>query len=474
MTGGAENLKGAQVLDVLTSLVDKSLVVVEETPSGMRFRLLDTVRQHSKEKLQEEDELQWAGKHFDYFSDMVRTAEPEFTGRNSVASFETLDREHENLRSALEFARVSDPDPGLEMAASLWRFWYVRGHMAEGRSWLEKLLEAANVSTTPGRAKAFHGLGILSIIKGDRESSIKYHSSSLAIRRELNDEAGIAYSLSALGAVADEAGDFLAAREKYEESLAIFRRLGIRHGITINVINLGKAVSRQGDFDAARPLLEESIKIARASGDLRNLAIALNNLATIELDDGNVGAAEAGITQSKALFEQIGDPWGVALTLTTMGRMYQMRGDLDLAYEVTKQSLEQMERAGDLREGAEQHFSLASICFDQGDIESAKMLCRKGIAAFPEIQDRWLVSHVLALLGSVWSGDDPKFAAFIWGAGERLREEIGAALLKITRASYEKSLALARERLSASDFDAEWKRGRDADFDEVMAVVLEL
>lgn len=298
---GGNLIEEWEIVDLLGSLGDKSLLVIEPAVDGFRYRLLETVRQHAREELEKGDVVPWEIRHFRHFSELVRAAEPQFTGPNSVACFDTLDKEHENLRAALEFARVNCPDAGLEMAASLWRFWYVRGHMAEGRSWLEKLLLAASESSSPERAKAFHGLGVLTIVQGDRENAIKYHNSSLAIKRELNDEAGIGYSLSALGAAADEAGDFTEAREKYEESLAIFRRLGLQHGITIAVINLGRAVSHQGDFEAARPLLEESIKIARASGDPRNLALALNNLAAIDLDDGKLEAAETGATQSRAL-----------------------------------------------------------------------------------------------------------------------------------------------------------------------------
>jgi len=468
----ASQIEKWEIVNLLCSLGDKSLLITEPSEDGFRYRLLETVRQHCREELRKEDEVPWARKHFDHFSAMVRNAEPQFTGPNAIACFDDLDKEHDNLRSALEFASVHVPDAGLEMAASLWRFWYVRGHMAEGRSWLEKFLSVSSHSNTSDRAKAFHGLGVLSMVQGDRERAVKNYNASLAIKRELNDEAGIAYSLSALGAAADEVGDFQSAREQYEESLAIFRRLGLQHGITIAVINLGRTVSHQGDYEAACPLLEESIRIARTSGDLRNLALALNNLASIDVEDGRADAAEIGATQSKALFEQIGDPWGVALTLTTLGRMHQVRGDLEKAYEITKQSLEQLERAGDARQSAEQYVRLGSVRFDQGDLSSARDLCRTGIAAFVEISDRWALANALSLFGCIRASEDPSLAAFSWGACERLREDIGAPLLKSARASYEKSVALAREKLGAAEFDSSWRRGRDADFDDVLAAVL--
>lgn len=131
-----------------------------------------------------------------------------------------------------------------------------------------------------------------------------------------------------------------------------------------------------------------------------------------------------------------------------------------------------MQRAGDVREGSEQEVNLASILFDQGDIEAAKVHCLKGIAAFAAISDKWAMSHSLALYGSICVAEDPKFAAFIWGAAERLREEIGVPLQKVARAALEKSLTLARERLSASELDAEWNRGREAGFESVIVAVL--
>jgi predicted ATPase len=146
------------VFDLLTSLVDKSLVVAEVRNTATRYTLLDTVRQYARDRLQEiGDESTWQRRHFAYFLVMAEDAETQLKGADQAAWLDRLEAEHDNLRSALAWScsRSGDAAGGLRLGGALWRFWLTRGYFAEGRGWLSGLLAATlNEKVGAVRAKA--------------------------------------------------------------------------------------------------------------------------------------------------------------------------------------------------------------------------------------------------------------------------------------------------------------------------------
>ncbi len=473
MRSEPQKIEKWEIVNLLSSLVDKSLVLADHSAGGMRCQLLETVRQYGREGLVAEDSLpMWEAKHFDYFQGVVEEGEPELTGPQSQEWFNRFSVEHENIRGALEFARVERPKEGLRFVANLWRFSYVRGHLEEGRNWLQRLLEVAPDEATPERAKAYHGAGVLSISQGDRVAAERFHKGSLSIKRELNDRTGIGYSLSARGMVAHERGEFDDARRAHEEALAIFRDLDEQRGISIAVINLSLALQMQGDFLAAKPLLKECISITRQSGDRRNMALALNNLGIIEVDQNEPEAAWKHLAESKATFEELGDPWGVALTLAGIGCVAYLRGQHAEAYETFNTGLIQLKQMGDVRGAAQRQVDMANMSLDIGDIDYATKLCHEALSTFSEMQDRWGLAHGLACAGAILCEIDPYLAAKVWGAIEVLRDQINAPIQNMDRGRFERRLAETRARTAAAAFEAAWEIGRKTPLDEIVKTAL--
>jgi predicted ATPase len=147
-----EGVKQEDVLDILTSLVDKSLVGTEERNSATRYRLLETVRQYALERLREGgEEAQWRGRHLAHFVAVTEEAEPQLTGADQRTWLERLEAEHDNLRSALAWSSTAGGDAarGLRLAGAFWWFWYVRGYFGEGRRWLSALLADSDTLIWP-------------------------------------------------------------------------------------------------------------------------------------------------------------------------------------------------------------------------------------------------------------------------------------------------------------------------------------
>src|SRR5579871_5032422 len=208
-----EGIEEWQVLDLLTSLVDKSLVTFEERePAGGRYRLLEMVRQYAAESLQASGESeQIKRKHRDWCVAFAEEEQPRMRSAEQEKSLQRLETEHENLRTALGWCRVEEngAQAGLRLAGALGRFWEVRGYMTEGRRYLaEALGREEGAGRTPERARALNCAGVLAHRQGDYASARSLTEESLAIRRELGDRLGIAYSLNNLGILAKDQGDY--------------------------------------------------------------------------------------------------------------------------------------------------------------------------------------------------------------------------------------------------------------------------
>jgi predicted ATPase/transcriptional regulator with XRE-family HTH domain len=307
------------VLDVLTSLMDKSLLRPEDgTDAEPRFGMLETIREYALERLEEsgEDEA-LSRRHAVYYRALAEQAEPALTGPEQPQWLARLEREHDNLRAALHWARESgDAVFGLHLAGTLWRFWYTHGHLTEGRTWLDGFLEASGGGEVPAiRAKGLLGAGVLARMQGDYARAAALCEESLTLYRLLGDTQGIAVALNVLGNAAVNQGDYERAIALSEESLALQRTLGHKRGIALALNNLGMVVLYQGDYRRARILCEESLALARELGDNRSIASALTNLGDVARDQGHCERAAAIYTEGIPLFQAMGDNEGVATCL---------------------------------------------------------------------------------------------------------------------------------------------------------------
>src|SRR5579862_7397475 len=227
-----EGIEHRDGLDLLTSLADKSLVVPEQNGAQTRYRLLETVRQYARDRLEDSGRSAAVrARHRDYYLALAEEADPKLRSAEQAEWLRRLEQEHENLRAGLEWSLVeAQSTGGLRLCGALQRFWWTRGHFTEGRLWCTRVLGKAGAEErTRERAYVLNAAGVLSHDQGDYLAAKALHEEGLAIRRELGDRRGTAASLGNLGNVALNQGDYPAARALYEESLAILRALGDRY-----------------------------------------------------------------------------------------------------------------------------------------------------------------------------------------------------------------------------------------------------
>jgi predicted ATPase/DNA-binding NarL/FixJ family response regulator len=304
------NVGVAPILDGLESLVNKSLLQREQLTSGeVRFRMLETIREFAHEQLVNSGRLSdlrdgW----LDYLIQLANRSRQALLGREQAAALETLDREHDNLRAALRWCIDSkDAERGLRLAASLWRFWYVRGFFTEGRTWLAELLALpTGTARSAVRASALTAAGNLAYNQGDDAAAEMLQQDGLAIWRELGDQRGTAASLDTLGALAYRRGDCDRATALLEESLLVKRESQDRWGIAAALHHLGEVALEQGHFSAARARYEDSLIEWLELGDSWSIALVFESLAALAHARGNSARGLRLIGAAGALRERLG------------------------------------------------------------------------------------------------------------------------------------------------------------------------
>ena len=325
----AESVSGddLDVVDGLAALTDSGLIRVEGTDEAPRFTMLEPIREYAAERLEESGDVEELGRrHADFFIGLAEGAEPNLRG-SPGDWLDRLEREHDNFRAALDRLEASgDGENALRLAAALWRFWYQRGHLAEGRRRLESALRA-DERPTAARGKALNGAASLAVNTGDASTARHLAEEALALHRTLGDAWGAAYSEFMLGAAVTGEGDLVRAQQLYEESVRVFRQLGDEHSGLLVTRNLASIYAYLGDDERARAVYEDNLRRARATHNDRMEASTLGALATIALDEGRVEDAASMLKSSLRIHARVGDVLDTAVDLCRFAVVLARQGD---------------------------------------------------------------------------------------------------------------------------------------------------
>lgn len=424
-------LDEAEILELLTALVQKSLVVYEEDEQGRgRYRLLQTVRQYARDRLFEAGEAErLRRRHGQFFRHLAEEAYSWLHGPEQAEWLNRLETEHDNLRAAMAWsAESSDGEVGLQIGAALGLFWMVRGHFTEGREWLAKLLGLAAVSeNVAARAKAHISAGRLARHQGDYAAAHSLFEEGLRLSRRAGDKPEMAGALHNLGYLAFYQGDYTAARSLCEEGLHAWRELSDPRGISVTLNILGWVALDLGDYGAARTHAEESLAVAREAGDKHIVESALGILGCVFCAEGDHSAARPLFEESLALGREIGHKAGIAGTLQDLGQLARCHGDEGTALTLFQESLMLFAELGNKRYIAECVEAIAGLVGKSG--QAAGYPTKLGVAR-------------------------------LFGAAEALREAVGSPLPPAARAEYERRVAAVRVGLDREAFAAAWAEGR--------------
>jgi predicted ATPase len=312
----AEEVADAE-LDLLQSLVEKSLL----RHTGERFWMLETIREYALEQL---DEPELAARHASHYLALGEEAyrhllaDPTpWTGR--------LDAEHDNLRAALDrFEAQGESQRGLQLAGALHRYWYMRGHLREGRERVERLL-LADDEPTQARARALDAAAVLAMNQADYTAARQRAEAALALHHALGDAWGGAYAEMLLGNIASGEDDFETAARLTASAQARFRELGDEYYARLAAGNRGYDLQELGRLDEAWALLEDVVQGAGAAREERNEAAALGQLGQVAIMQGRYSEALTLLVRSLRIWSRIGD---VTMAARDLRRLARALGEL--------------------------------------------------------------------------------------------------------------------------------------------------
>lgn len=391
-------LRSQDLLDLISQLIDKSLLQIDEG-GPPRFRLQETIRQYAKDRLRESaDEDAVRNRHLDFYLAMAEEAEPHLEYGETLALLEQLATEHDNLRVAMDWCQSSGAfDKGLRLASALQVFWLVRGHISEGRTRLERGLEAAEVEPTL-RAKGLIAASAVADWVGDFPALGTFAGEALEIGRSIDDPRTIARALGFLGSRAifvepESAGGLL------EESIALARKTPDPWCVAFSLNGLGLMQMVMGRPGEGVTFIEESLSIARSCGDRMGIQRAVRNLGTVYTFQGKLTQARVLLDEGLEIARQFEDTSAQAVGLTISGLNSIYRGEYAAARQFLEEALKLAEDSGSPPIAAMAMAALGVLNYALGDLSASSGRLDQGVQLFAAMGLNWAVSAFQPYLG---------------------------------------------------------------------------
>ena len=363
--GASGDITEEEVLDLLSSLVEQSLVLAEVNPEGStRYRMLVPVREYAEERLEQSGEAEEVRRrHAEYFLSLAERAEPELRGADQVAWLERLAGEHDNMRVTLSWLIDHDDTEGAaRLGWYLARFWWMRGHLSEGRRWMEAVL--ARDAAPSARAWALMTAVVMAFGRGDLDW----------------------------------------AATSIEESLELFRCIGDEHAVTMAMSLAGLVAIGRQQYEHGVALVEEALRRYIEEGDSWGTALLLSYFAAMPQSQAEYARAEAWAAEALSLSRETGDRLGIYASLYNLASVAQARGCHSEAARLFGEALELSIEMGDRSNAAYCMEGLAGVAVGRGDLVcaarlwgAAEALLEGGEAAvYPYTPDRTLQRKAVA------------------------------------------------------------------------------
>ncbi|MBX3015153.1 MAG: tetratricopeptide repeat protein [Caldilineaceae bacterium] len=427
----ATDLLPFTVLDGLTQLLDKSLLIPMVTPSSQaalqpRYTLLETIREYALEQLTSSGELATSQQaHASYYLALAVAAEPYLAGPEQGRWLAQLETEHDNLRAALHWSTTAGMvEIALPLAGALWWFWYRRGYWHEGRQWLQQVLALPAPTATamlPWRAKALNGAGILAYYQGDYSQATTLSGASVRLFRQLNDKHGLAGALHGLALVARSADHYAVAQAIYQESLALYREVGDHSQTAYTLFYFGVVFWFKGDYAAAEPPFLESLTMAQELHDPKMIAFAAFGLGYVALGRCDYVAARRYFEECFQANTRFGDQRALSRSSYGLGDTAMGEYDYPAAYTYYMQSL--------------------TLCQTLGDRYVA-IWALEGVARVASAYGQW------------------RCAVQLLSVGVALHKLLGISQAPFRQPTYTALLATLRTQLPEPEFTAAWEAGQ--------------
>ena len=460
---GVRGLGGQDILDLLCHLIDKSLVLAEGHDGTTRYRMLETIRQYAREKLLESGELDTVqDQHLNFFLLLAEELEPQLRRDRQQEYLDRLEREHDNLRAALEWSlRMHRDGQMLRLGIALFLFWRQRDFWSEARKWYKVMLALiAKPEHDAMRATILAVAASIEMWTGNLEGAKQWARACLESSQMSGERRRQAVALTVLGEVAWEQNEFAEAQMFLEQALALFRQVDDQMGVADALHWLGHLALGQGDHARSRLFFQDSYTRLKDFGDQVSLTLLLSDLGLVSYLQEDYAMARAYSEQDMALCQEIGSKFGMAKTLNLLGDLARCEGDAGRANALYNESYSLFKELGSSQITAALH-NLAHVYLSQGDGVQAAKLFTRASNEFRELGDeKGITDCVMGLASVAIQMGQPEKGARLFGACEKIKQENGTTWWPANHIAYKRYLSRLHEQLDDASFNAVWNEGR--------------
>ncbi len=465
-----EALNKNEILDLLSQLTEKSVIIYDE--SKERYRMLESIKQYGIEKLS--DRYGMFLRHLKYFLELSVEAEPELRSEKAKFRLKMIEADHNNFIAAIDWSVNNEniEKAGL-IATALGEFWSTAGHYSTGIRLIKNILQSSGTLTRSLERKLLFWIGVFKWSQGDYEKAKKYSEESLAISKEIGDKKGIVAAMNSLGSIAYYQGDYEQDKKYSEESLVISKEIGDKKGIAISMNSLGNIAYYQGDYERARKHYKESLAFSMEIGDNKVIAVSLNNLAYIANYQGDYEQARKYSEDSLVYGKEIGDKNVIAVSMTNLGITTSKQGDYKQARKFFKESLTIRKEIGNKRGIAISLNCLGNVSYSQEDYEQAEIFYKESLATYKAIGDKSGIVECMNNLGNVFfNKGDYELTVKLLSASEKITETILSVFDKNYQARKDETIAKIVKHQSNEEFSKYWEEGKNLTLEEVCQLVI--
>jgi predicted ATPase/class 3 adenylate cyclase len=471
-----DGLSRTDLLELLSNLVDKSLVIVSHRQDEARYGMLETVHQYATELLSTSGETEaYRRRHANYLISLAEEGDPKLRSADQITWLRKFDDEHENFRAALRWTTASDhADDAARLVAALGWFWFLRGYWTDARQWLNTSMDMVSDPEPLLRAKAICRAAGIELIQGNLAGPPELVREALDIFTAHEDIEGMAWCLNLLGQTASfVTDDDVDCIKNLNQSLELFRSLGDNWGMAWSKRYLGQMAEFEGDIDRAFALQEEALKVFKEIGDFWNAAHSRFLIGGTYRDQGDFQKAESAYRESYAMCETIDDHVMGAHALQGMGIAALELERYRDAEVYLQDALEIMERIGDENCTSRANYYLARVALHHRDFDQALAYLRDSMLMYKKLNREAYIAMCLIPCAELTSTiGQHRRAAQLLGAVYSFSFDPLAAFPVSLQEEYQGQVEETRELLGEDEFKRAYNEGTKLTVDEVLACAL--
>ena len=403
-------------IDALTAaettrlLVDSSWLVVTRGPEQNLFGMLETVRTFAAAQLERTgtgDGPAVRQRHAQHFAAIAAGSEQGLAGPDATDWTRRLEVAVADLHVALHWAdEQNDIDLGLDISASLWRWWLVSGRLAVGRNWLARFLALAGQRGDERVGRALSAAAVLAAENGDYPEAIRTAELAMAIFEPLGLKLRMTLAATVLGSAHRYLGNTESARHGFETAMRLREELGDRRGMSVAINNMALLELDAGDTARARELFEQALAIKREFGERRSIAIGLANLADVLIRTGEWDEADRALAEGAGMSD--GNPQLIGTIRCNQGTLAAHREDWTAAAEHFRAAIAASQAGGHPHDTIEAMIGLGRVCYRTGQHDEALRELRGAQALAVNIGNAQRLAQAEAALAEISGAPGPE------------------------------------------------------------------